>query len=57
MKRDARNAPKSVTLGFEDDCITLPIDAILPLRRRSSTSRSWRSDSSAASSRETNIRA
>jgi hypothetical protein len=23
MKRDARNARKSVTLGFEDDCITL----------------------------------
>lgn len=25
MKRDARDTPKSVTLGFEDDCVTLPL--------------------------------
>lgn len=32
MKRDASETPRRVSLGFEDDCVTLPIDAILPLR-------------------------
>jgi len=32
MKREAREPPRSVNRVFEDDCITLPIEAILPLR-------------------------
>ena len=31
MKREARERPRSVNFGFEDDCITIPIDAILPV--------------------------
>lgn len=42
MKRDARDTPKSVTLGFEDDCVTLPIDAILPLRALGKSAKSSR---------------
>ncbi|NDK33917.1 plasmid partitioning protein RepB C-terminal domain-containing protein [Rhodovulum sulfidophilum] len=32
MKRAADKRPASVDHGFEDDCVTLPIDLILPLR-------------------------
>ncbi len=42
MKRDARDAPKSITLGFEADCVTLPIDAILPLRALGKSAKSSR---------------
>lgn len=42
MKREARETPKSVTLGFEDDCVTLPIDAILPLRALGKSAKSSR---------------
>ena len=42
MKREARDTPKSVTLGFEDDCVTLPIDAILPLRALGKSAKSSR---------------
>ena len=42
MKRDARDAPKNVTLGFEDDRVTLPIDAILPLRTLGKNAKSSR---------------
>ncbi len=31
MKRAANKRPASVNHGFEDDCVTLPIDVILPL--------------------------
>jgi len=42
MKREAKETPKSVNHGFEDDCVTLPIDAILPLRALGKSAKSSR---------------
>src|SRR5690606_5006339 len=42
MKRDAHQPPPGVNLGFEDDCVTLPIDAILPLRTLGKNAKSSR---------------
>ena len=42
MKREACDTPKSVTLRFEDDSVTLPIDAILPLRALGKSAKSSR---------------
>lgn len=32
MKREQRHRPETVALAFENDCVTLPVDAILPVR-------------------------
>jgi ParB-like chromosome segregation protein Spo0J len=37
-----RTSPASVNRGFEDDCVTLPIDAILPLRALGKNAKSSR---------------
>ena len=45
MKRAADKRPASVNHGFEDDCVTLPIHVILPLRtlgKSAKTSRKYR---------------
>ena len=42
MKRDASQTPRSVNRGFEDDCVTLPIESILPLRALSKSAKSSR---------------
>jgi len=42
MKRDASQTPRSVNLGFEDDCVILPIESILPLRALSKSAKSSR---------------
>lgn len=42
MKREAREPPRRVSLGFEDDCVTLPIDAVLPLRAFGKSAKSSR---------------
>lgn len=42
MKRDASQPPRSVNRGFEADCVTLPIESILPLRALSKSAKSSR---------------
>lgn len=42
MERDEGQAPRSINHGFESDCVTLPIDAILPLRTLGKSARSSR---------------
>ena len=42
MKRNEKQSPPGVNLGFEDDCVTLPIDAILPLRTLGKNAKSSR---------------
>jgi ParB-like chromosome segregation protein Spo0J len=42
MKRQASQLPASVSRGFEDDCVTLPLDAILPLRALGKNAKSSR---------------
>ena len=32
MSRGKRKTPDAVTLGFESDCVTVPVEAVLPLR-------------------------
>ena len=42
MKRKASDTPRSVNLGFENDCVTLSVDAILPLRALGESAKSSR---------------
>ena len=42
MKRGASELPDNVSRGFEDDCVTLPIEAILPLRTLGKNAKSSR---------------
>jgi len=42
MTHDIDETPRSVPLGFEDDCITLPIDTILPVRTIGKSAKSSR---------------
>lgn len=42
MKRQTNQLPASVSRGFEDDCVTLPLDAILPLRTLGKNAKSGR---------------
>jgi len=32
MSRGKRKTPDTVTLGFESDCVTVPVAAVLPVR-------------------------
>lgn len=42
MKRDASQPPRSINRGFEDDCVTLSIESILPLRALGKSAKSSR---------------
>lgn len=42
MKLDANQPPRDVKCGFEDDCVTLSIDTILPLRTLGKSTKSSR---------------
>lgn len=42
MTQDVKEAPRSIILGFEDGCIPLPIDTILPLRTIGKSAKSSR---------------
>ncbi len=42
MSRGKRTPPDTVTLGFESDCVTVPVEAILPVRTLSTSVKSSR---------------
>ncbi|MGY6694556.1 MAG: plasmid partitioning protein RepB C-terminal domain-containing protein [Roseinatronobacter sp.] len=42
MKRGSTQTPRRIDQGFEDDCITLPIDQVLPLRALGKSAKSSR---------------
>lgn len=56
MKRKHHRRPSAVTLGFENDCVTIPIDAILPVRSlRTATKASKKYQQILASVREVGL--
>ena len=42
MKRDASQSPRSINRAFEDDCVTVSIKSILPLRALGKSAKSSR---------------
>jgi DNA-binding transcriptional MerR regulator len=42
MSRDKRTTQDAVTLGFESDCVTVPVEAVLPVRTLSTSVKSSR---------------
>lgn len=42
MSRGKRKTPDAVTLGFESDCVTVPVEAVLPVRALSASVKSSR---------------
>lgn len=42
MSRGKRKTPDEVALGFENDCITVPVEAVLPVRALSASVKSSR---------------
>ena len=42
MSRGKRKNPDAVTLGFESDCVTVPVEAVLPVRALSASVKSSR---------------
>ncbi|MBZ0088855.1 MAG: ParB N-terminal domain-containing protein, partial [Thermoanaerobaculia bacterium] len=42
MSRGKRATPDAVTLGFESDCVTVPVEAVLPVRTLSTSLKSSR---------------
>ena len=42
MSRGKRKTPDTVTLGFESDCVTVPVEAVLPVRALSASVKSSR---------------
>jgi ParB-like chromosome segregation protein Spo0J len=42
MSRGKRKNPDAVMLGFESDCVTVPVEAVLPVRALSASVKSSR---------------
>ena len=42
MSRGKRNTPYAVALGFESNCVTVPVEAVLPVRALSASVKSSR---------------
>lgn len=56
MKRNVRRRPEVVTLGFENECITVPVSALLPVRTlRATTKASKKYQQISASVREVGL--